>query len=334
MNRPLKVGVVGAGSWGTTLAKVSAENGHDTLLWARRPELALRIAAERTNSDYLPGIKLPEELAATSDLERVTRHGDLLLLVVPSHGVREIAHELGKFVHGGQCLIHATKGLEQGTHKRMSQVLREETCLRKIGVLAGPNLSRELAQRGPAGTLIASAYDEVFQKGHRALKNQYFRVYWGSDVIGAEVGGAFKNIVALAAGVLSGLGFGENARALLLTRGLNEMTRLGVSMGADPLTFSGMAGVGDLIATCSSSLSRNFQVGSRLAGGESLGEIQADMSMVAEGVKAALAVDQFSAQHRLDLPIARAVHHLLYAGGSVPQLLADLMAIPTGAEFS
>lgn len=333
MSRVMKVGVIGAGSWGTTLAKVSAENGHDTLLWARRPELAGAISEERANNAYLPGVTLPESLNTTSDLEHVTRHGDLLLLVVPSHGLRDIARELGQFANGGQCLIHATKGLEQVTHKRMSEVLREETCVRKIGVLAGPNLARELAQCGPAGTLVASAYDEVFHKGHSALGNHYFRVYWGSDVVGAEVGGAFKNVVALAAGVLSGLGFGENSRALLLTRGLSEMTRLGRSMGADPVTFSGMAGVGDLIATCSSSLSRNFQVGSRLAGGESLRDIQTDMSMVAEGVKTALAVDQFCAQHRLELPIAQAIHRLLYAGGSVPQLLTDLMAIPTGAEF-
>ena len=334
MSESLRVGVIGAGSWGTTLAKISAENGHPTLLWARREEQAARIAEERCNAEYLPNIDLPLNLETTADLQRIAEVSDLLVLVVPSHGLREIARQLGEFVDGSQCLVHATKGLEQGTHRRMSEVIREETCLRKIGVIAGPNLARELAQCGPAGTLVASHYDEVFRKGHSAFGNHYFRVYWGHDVVGAEVGGAFKNVVALAAGVLSGLGFGENSRSLLMTRGLSEMARLGTAMGGSLVTFGGMAGIGDLIATCSSSLSRNFQVGSRLAAGETLPQIQAEMKMVAEGVKTSLAVKEFATQHHIDLPIAGAIHRLLHEGGSVPELLADLMAIPTGPEFA
>lgn len=328
------VGVVGAGSWGTTLAKVLGDNGHQTLLWTRREALCNELNEKRTNSAYLPDAELPAAVEGTTDLARVGRECRLILLVVPSHGLRATARELGAHLTGEHVLVHAVKGIEEGSFKRMSEVLREETCVRKLGVLSGPNLARELAARQPTGTLVASRYDEAFERCHAALNNQYFRVYAGTDVIGAEIGGAFKNIVALAAGVAAGLGLGENTKALLLTRGLSEMARFGAAMGADVLTFGGMAGIGDLIATCSSALSRNHQVGARLAKGESLAAIQADMRMVAEGVKTTRAAHQFATAKGLDLPIVRAVHHLLYEGGDVPTLLSDLMSIPTGAEFA
>jgi glycerol-3-phosphate dehydrogenase (NAD(P)+) len=328
------VAVIGAGSWGTTLAKVLGDNGCRTLLWARRAELCREINETRRNETYLPGFELPPNVEATDDLGRVCESVRLILLVVPSHGLRKLAFELGELVTGEHIVVHATKGIEEQSFRRMSEILIEETCLRKIGVLSGPNLARELAARQPAGTLVASRYDEVYRRTHAALHGDYFRVYWGKDVIGAEVGGAFKNIVALAAGVAHGLGFGENTRALLLTRAMSEMARLGVSMGAELLTFGGMAGFGDLIATCSSTLSRNHQVGTRLARGESLEQIRAEMKMVAEGVKTTRAVQAYAAKKGLDLPIVRGVHRLLYEGGDVPTLLRDLMAIPTGAEFA
>ncbi len=327
------IAVVGAGSWGTTLAKIGAEKGCPTLLWARNSELAERINERHENDVYLPGVRLPESLVATSDVERVCKQAQVIFLVVPSHGMRQVAYELGAHLNGEHVLVHAVKGIEQGSFKRMSEVLREETCVRKIGVLSGPNLAKELASAQPAGTLVASKYSEVFRRSHDALHCSYFRVYWGHDVVGAEVAGAFKNIVALAAGIASGMGFGDNTKALLLTRGLNEMARLGVAMGADPMTFGGMAGVGDLIATCSSSLSRNQQVGSRLAKGETLEQIQADMNMVAEGVKTARAVYDYCEGKGLDLPIVRAVYRRLYEGQDTAQVLADLMSIPTGEEF-
>jgi len=328
------VAVVGAGSWGTTLAKVLGENGRKTLLWTRREEVFRELSERRTNSAYLPGAELPSEVEPTLDLARVAHDCRLVLLVVPSHGFRAVAYELGQHLSGEHVVVHASKGIEEGTSKRMSEVLREETCVRKTGVLSGPNLAGELAERQPTGTLVASRYDEVFRRCHAALHNGYFRVYWGHDVIGAEVGGAFKNIVALAAGVAAGLRFGDNSKALLLTRGLSEMARVGSAMGADVLTFGGLAGVGDLIATCSSSRSRNHQVGLRLARGESLDAIQRDMRMVAEGVKTTRAVHEFAKKKALDLPIVRAVYRLLYETGGVPELLSDLMAVPTGAEFS
>ncbi|MBX3127145.1 MAG: NAD(P)-dependent glycerol-3-phosphate dehydrogenase [Polyangiaceae bacterium] len=328
-----RVAVIGAGSWGTTLARVVTSAGRPALLYSRRQDLCDEINSTHTNSAYLPDIHLPACLEATADLERVARESSLILFVVPSHGFRDTARELGNYLTGEHVVVHATKGIEQATHRRMSEVLREETCLRKIGVLSGPNLARELAAGQPTGTLVASSYDEVFRRSHAVLNTDYFRVYGGRDVIGAEVGGAFKNIVALAAGVAAGLGLGENTKALLLTRGLSEMARFGVAMGGELMTFGGMAGIGDLIATCSSRLSRNQQVGERLARGESLADIQGEMRMVAEGVKTARAVHEFAREKGLDLPIVAAVHRLLHEGGDVPTLLRDLMSIPTGAEF-
>jgi glycerol-3-phosphate dehydrogenase (NAD(P)+) len=328
-----RVAVIGAGSWGTTLAKVLADNGRKVLLWTRREELARQVNEQHENRDYLPDVKLPENVEACSDLERIGNTCHLILMVVPSHGMRATARALGDFLTGEHVVIHAAKGIEEDSFKRMSEILREETCLRKIGVLSGPNLARELAKKQPTGTLVASHFDEVYERAAAALNNDHFRVYGGRDVIGAEVGGAFKNIVALAAGVAAGLGFGENTKALLLTRGLSEMARYGIAMNAELLTFGGMAGMGDLIATCSSPLSRNHQVGARLAAGESLSAIQEHMRMVAEGVKTTRAVHDYADKKGLDLPIVRAVYHLLYEGGDVPTLMQDLMSIPTGAEF-
>ena len=328
-----RVAVIGAGSWGTTLAKVLGDNGRKVWLWTRREELARGINDKHENADYLPNVRLSDNVEATHDLERIAKSCHLILMVVPSHGMRAAARELGDFLSGEHVLIHASKGIEEGSFKRMSEILREETCVRKIGVLSGPNLAKELANKQPTGTLVASHFDEVYERAAAVLNNDYFRVYGGRDVIGAEVGGAFKNIVALAAGVAAGLGFGENTKALLLTRGLSEMARYGMAMKAELLTFGGMAGMGDLIATCSSPLSRNHQVGARLAAGESLQEIQKQMRMVAEGVKTTHAVHDYAVKKGIDLPIVKAVYHLLYEGGDVPTLMRDLMSIPTGAEF-
>ena len=205
-----RVAVIGAGSWGTTLAKVLGDNGRKVWLWTRREELARGINDKHENADYLPNVRLPDNVEATHDLERIAESCHLILMVVPSHGMRAAARELGDFLSGEHVLIHASKGIEEGSFKRMSEILREETCVRKIGVLSGPNLAKELANKQPTGTLVASHFDEVYERAAAVLNNDYFRVYGGRDVIGAEVGGAFKNIVALAAGVAAGLGFGEN----------------------------------------------------------------------------------------------------------------------------
>ena len=325
--------VVGSGSWGTTLAKILADSGHGGLLWCRRKQLCQQINETHFNMEYLPGAKLPPSVTATVDLRRICDRCRFILLVVPSHGFRQVANQMGEFLTGEHIIVHATKGIEQKTHKRMSEILREETPVRKIGVLSGPNLAGEVAQGQPAGTLVASRDDEVFRCAHRALHNHYFRVYGSHDVIGAEVAGSFKNIVAVAAGAVDGLKLGDNSKALLLTRGINEMARLGVAMGAKVLTFGGMAGIGDLMATCASPLSRNHQVGERLAKGQKVQQILDDMKMVAEGVNSTAAVHSFAERRGLDLPIVRAVHRVLYEDVKVAHVLENLMAIETGDEF-
>ncbi|HEY3354572.1 MAG TPA: NAD(P)H-dependent glycerol-3-phosphate dehydrogenase [Polyangia bacterium] len=326
------VAVIGAGNWGSTLAKILGENGHEVHVWCRDEEACREINEQRTNARYLPGVLLPE-VRATVDLEAVCARCRLLLMVVPSHGFRAVAERMGPHLDGEHVVVHATKGIEQESYKRMSEILREETPVRKIGVLAGPNLATELARCQPAGTLIASRYDEVVARTQKVLHNHYFRVYGGRDVVGAEIGGTFKNIVALAAGVVDGLKLGDNTKALLMTRGINEMARFGGVMGAQVLTFGGMAGFGDMMATCASPHSRNHQVGARLARGERLEAILADMKMVAEGVKAARAVRSFARTHGLDLPIVDAVYRLLYEEATVGDVMHDLMALDAGQEF-
>ena len=327
------VGVIGAGSWGTTIAKILGENGHQVLFWTRRQELCDQINETRENAPYLPGAKLAPGVMATNDLQRICESAKFIVLVVPSHGFRLVAREMGQYLSGEHVLVHATKGIEQESFKRMSEILREETPTRKIGVISGPNLAKELAERKPSGTLVASRYDEVVARAQHALHNNYFRVYAGQDVIGAEIGGTFKNIVALAAGVVDGLELGDNTKALLMTRGINEMARFGAAMGAKVLTFGGMAGFGDMMATCASPHSRNHQVGVRLARGEKLPEILKAMKMVAEGVKATGAVKAFADSHNMALPIVNAVDAVLHHDISVPEVLEQLMAGSTGDEF-
>jgi len=320
------VGVVGAGSWGTTLARILGDNDHDTLVWAYEKEVREEINAEHTNSRYVPELTLSDKVRATGDLQQLCESCQFMLMVVPSHVFRKVAYEMGSHLDGEHVIVHCTKGIEQETFRRMSQVLREETCVRKIGALCGPNLAKELAARHPAGTLVASHYDDVVRAAQRYLHNSYFRVYGGSDVVGTEVGGAFKNIVAVCAGVVDGMKLGDNTKALLLTRGLSEMARYGASLGAQVLTFGGMAGIGDLMATCASPHSRNHQVGERLARGETLQQIQDSMFMVAEGVKTARSVQAYASYQGLELPIVQAAHGLLHEGKSVQEAMEELMS--------
>lgn len=328
-----KVTVIGAGSWGTTLAEILGQNGHEVLVWARNGERCSEINERHSNERYLPGFELSANITATTDLERACRNSSWILLVVPSHGLRETARSMGDFLTGEHVVVHATKGIEQGSFQRMSQVLRQETCVRKIGVLSGPNLAKEIMSGQPAGTLVASKYREVLDRSQALLHGPMFRVYAGDDVIGAEVGGAFKNIVAVAAGVVDELGMGDNTRALLLTRGLNEMAHVGATMGANVLTFGGLAGIGDLMCTCASPLSRNHQVGERLARGQSLEQIQAEMHMVAEGVKTTRSTYDFAVYKGLDLPIVRAVYSVIYEQRPVSEVIQDLMALPASHEL-
>ena len=326
--------VVGGGAFGTTLAHSLAAIDRRVLLWVRREEQAHAINDSHENPGHLPGVKLAKGLEATTDLAEGVRRSPVILVVVPSRWFRKTAREIGDHLAGDQILVHATKGIELGSFKRMSEVLKEETCALKVGVLSGPNLAREIAMGKPAGALVASRYDEVVHRVQGLFQGSKLRLYGGHDVIGAELGGAFKNIIALAAGVVDGLGLGDNMKALLITRGLSEMARFGVALGADVFTFGGLAGIGDLMATCASPLSRNHQVGTRLAAGESIKDIEASMSSVAEGVPTTRAVHENAEARGIDLPIVRAVQGVLYGGVAPAEAIRELLQSPTGDEMA
>lgn len=328
------VAVLGGGSFGTALATLLAEVKRRLIWWVRRPEQAEEINSRHTNHRYLPDCELPPNLRATADLEQAVCGTRVLLLVVPSKAFREVARQIGDGLGGDQILVHGTKGIELETFRRMSEVLREETCALKIGVLSGPNLAREILAGHPSGALLASRYDEVAEAVLPLFSGSRLRVYSGRDVVGTEVAGSFKNIIAIAAGVADGLGLGDNAKALLLTRGLSEMARFGVALGGEVMTFGGLAGVGDLMATCASPLSRNHQVGERLARGERLTDILSSMAQVAEGVPTTRSVHHKARQLGLELPIVRAVHGLLYEDWEVTRALGFLMSLPTGTELA
>jgi len=330
----LDILVVGGGTFGSTLATLLCENGHRVRIWVRREEQASEINAKHTNSRYLGDFKLHENLQATNELADSVPETPIVLVAIPSKFFREVAREIGDNLEGDQILVHATKGIEIDTFKRMSDILREETCAKKIGVISGPNLAKEIIAGQPAGALVASRYDEVVEGTQTLFQGSWMRMYGGRDVIGTEIGGSFKNIIALAAGVANGMGLGDNTKALLITRGLSEMARFGVSLGADVFTFGGLAGIGDLMATCASPLSRNHQVGVRLAKGEKLKKIVESMNQVAEGITTTKAVFKQVQHLGLDLPIVRAVYGLLYEGWEGQKALQNLMAIPVGRELA
>jgi len=301
----------------------------------RRAELAAEVNEQHTNRRYFGDeVQLPETLVATTELGAGVRGAPVVLVVVPSPYFRAVARAIGDDLEGDQIVVHATKGFEVETFARMSEVLREESCALKTGVLSGPNLAREILAGHPAGALVASRFAEVRAAVQALFEGSRLRVYAGEDVVGTEVAGAFKNIIALAAGVSDGLGFGDNAKALLVTRGLSEMARLGAAMGGDVFTMGGLAGIGDLMATCASPLSRNHQVGVRLAKGEPLDAILASLSSVAEGVPTTRGVYAWAQRRGLELPIVRAMHGLLFEGWDVPRVLGFLLATKVGHELA
>ncbi len=328
MKRDLDIAVIGGGAFGTTLASLLAEAGRKVVLWAHEEEVVHSINRHHVNDLFLPGFRLPRGLRATTDLQGLVPSAPVVLVVVPSEYFRGVARTVGQVLQGDQVLVHATKGIEIATFRRMSEVLREETPARKIGVLSGPNLSGEIMAGKPAGAVIASTDDEVIVAVQGLFRDTRLRTYAGHDVIGVEVAGSFKNIVALAAGAVDALQMGENAKALLLTRGLGEMTRFGVALGADALTFYGLAGIGDLIATCASRLSRNHRFGERLAAGETPAQVLADMRQVAEGVPTTAAVYRQAVSLGLDLHIVRAVHAVLYEGWRVTDAVSWIRSNP------
>ena len=329
----LNVVVIGAGSWGTAIAALLARKGHRVTLWARDAQLAEEISTQRENRKYLPGIPLPEGLQVTADLAEL-RDREVYLLAVPSFAMRTIARRLQEALGtpAKEALwVSLTKGLEyeRADHElvTMTQVLREELRLPsdKVFALSGPSFADEVAKGQPTAVVLAGRDVSAAGALQRALMTERFRVYITGDVLGVELGGAAKNVIALAAGVSDGLGFGVNAKGALVSRGLVELTRLGAALGARKETFFGLAGLGDLVITCMSGKSRNHQVGERIGRGESLDEILKSMTMVAEGVYAARAIHRFACERDLDLPIMQAVYEVLYEGASPLEKLTELM---------
>jgi glycerol-3-phosphate dehydrogenase (NAD(P)+) len=329
----MRVAVIGAGSWGTTVASVACQSA-DVRLWARRADLADTMNASGQNPDYLPGFDLPGGLEAVSDLGAALDGADVMVMGVPSHGFREVLALAAPDIDERIPIISLTKGLEAGTNMRMTQVIADvlpDHNPAGIGVLTGPNLAREIMEGQPAATVVSVPDEDIATVLQSVFMTPSLRVYSNTDVIGCEMAGALKNVMALAAGMAHGLGYGDNSMATLITRALAELSRLGGAMGGMPATFAGLAGMGDLIATCISPLSRNHRVGIALGQGRKLEEIIAEMNMVAEGVKTTPVVVDLAARHGVDMPIATQVLKVL-EGQSVNQMLTELMGRPPKAE--
>jgi glycerol-3-phosphate dehydrogenase (NAD(P)+) len=330
-----RIAVLGAGSWGTTFAKVLADAGRRVTLWARRPELAAAINERRVNDDRLPGIRLPENLVATADAERALASAEVVVLGVPSQTLRANLTEWRPILPPGALLVSLAKGVELGTGKRMSEVVREVAGVpeRQVAVVSGPNLAMEIAEEQPTATVIACVDHEQAVEFQRASFTGYFRPYTNHDVVGCELGGACKNVIALACGVASGLGFGSNTLASLITRGLAETARLGAAFGADPMTFAGLAGLGDLVASCSSPLSRNRTFGSRLGAGDTLAEAQAAAhGQVAEGVTSCSSISELAAAVGVEMPITAVVHKVCHDGADPRDMVGELLGRERKAE--
>lgn len=329
-----QIGVIGAGAWGTTLAVQLAAAERPVALWTHSPESGERLEHQRQNDRYLPGITFPPNLRIATDDAHLAEPYRLYVAAVPSAHLRATLRALVPSLHPGVPVLSVVKGIEEGTHARMSEVIAAELPGRPVAVLSGPNLAREIAAGKPAGSVVASEDPELAAELAVLLGSDRFRVYTNRDVIGVELAGALKNVVALAAGMVDGLGFGDSAKAGIVTRGLAEMTRLGVAAGAHPLTFAGLAGVGDLIATCMSPLSRNRRAGELIATGVPWAEARGQLSGVAEGTSTVSGALELGAQHAVELPIAEQVRAVVHDGRSPLAAVAELMGRETKDELA
>lgn len=323
-----KVAVIGAGSWGTALALVLADNGHDVRLWGRRSEQIDEINSIHTNEKYLPGVPLPEGIRGYTNLKEAVDGVSTVLLVAPTKAMREVLGDLSDDLQEPVTLIHASKGIEPETYKRVSEIIAEEIPAEKrksIVVLSGPSHAEEVSLRQPTTVTVSSENLEEAEFVQDLFINQNFRVYTNPDIVGVELGGALKNIIALGAGMSDGLGYGDNAKAALITRGLAEIARLGTNMGANPLTFAGLTGIGDLIVTCTSVHSRNWRAGNMLGKGEALEDVLEKMGMVVEGVRTTKAAYQLARQENVEMPITNVLHDVLFNGKSAKEAVDELM---------
>lgn len=324
------VAVLGAGSWGTALAIVLADNGHHVRLWGQRQEQIDEINEKHTNEKYLPNIHLPEAIVGYVDLSKALEGVETVVLAVPTKAIRDVLQRARTYVKQPITIVSVSKGIEPDTHKRISEIIEEEMpahLLQDVVVLSGPSHAEEVSLRHPTTVTVSSKNMEAAERIQDLFMNhQYFRVYTNPDLIGVEIGGALKNIIALAAGIIDGLGYGDNAKAALMTRGLAEMARLGSRLGANPLTFAGLTGIGDLIVTCTSVHSRNWRAGNLLGKGYALDDVLANMGMVVEGVRTTKAAYQLAKKMNVDMPITNALYDVLFNGKDVKSAVDLLMA--------
>jgi glycerol-3-phosphate dehydrogenase (NAD(P)+) len=322
-----RIAVLGAGGWGTAIASVIGSKGILIKLWAREEEVAEDINRNKSNSVFLPGVLLPNEIVASNDLEEIVANADILIIAIPSYAVAEVARQVARWAREEVVIASATKGFDPVSQMRISEVLCEAIpqARNRIAVLSGPNHAEEIGRRIPSASVIASANKEISEELQNILMTDFFRVYTNRDVLGVEIGGALKNIIALDAGASDGLGFGDNTRAALVTRGLAEMTRLGVAMGANAKTFSGLSGIGDLLATCTSKHSRNRRVGYEIAQGRTLDEIVASTKTVAEGVHTVKAAVKLAKIYGIDMPLCFTTYQVLFEKANVREAMVQLM---------
>ena len=327
----VRVTVVGAGSWGTTVASLAAANT-PTVLWSRRPEVVAAINDTHENPRYLAGFSLPDALRASSSLVGVIEQADVLVMGVPTHGFRTTLEEVAPYLRPWVPIVSLSKGFEQGTNLRMTEIVHQVVPGHPAGVLTGPNLAKEILAGHAAAAVLAMTDETIAERLQILFATNAFRVYTNTDVIGCEIAGALKNVVALAVGMADGLGTGDNTRAAVMTRGLSEITRLGVAMGGRPSTFAGLAGMGDLVATCVSQQSRNRYVGEQLGRGRLLDEIVAEMNQVAEGVKAVPVVHDLAELYGVDMPIVAEMYEVIAHGASAESAYRGLLQRKPGRE--
>ncbi|WP_312043160.1 NAD(P)H-dependent glycerol-3-phosphate dehydrogenase [Anaerotignum sp.] len=327
-----KVAVIGSGSWGTALAVMLQKHGHDVVIWSRRQNAVEQMQKERENKEYLPGVILPEGLKFTAERENAVKDAEIIILSVPSKAVRQTAMDFAPHFKPNQVLVNVAKGLEENSLKRLSQVIQECVPQCQVCVLSGPSHAEEVAREIPTTCLIASENAETAKMVQGEFMNPRFRLYTNTDMVGVEMGAALKNVMALAAGISDGLGFGDNTKAAIMTRGIAEMSRLGIEMGGKLETFAGLSGIGDLIVTCTSMHSRNRRAGILLGQGKSLAETLAEIKMVVEGVNTVEAAYTLAKEHNVEMPITNAIYEVLFQGKNAEQAVLDLMSRDGKAE--
>lgn len=326
-----KITVLGAGSWGTALAMVLADNNHDCLLWSHREEQAVEINDRHTNEKYLPSTILPQNLRATSDFEKAIKHAPTIIIAVPTKAIREVCQHMKELLTEKKLFVHVSKGIEPDSLKRISEMIREElptNIVEAVVVLSGPSHAEEVVLHHPTTITAASEDNEAAKKVQDLFMNNCFRVYTNNDVVGVEIGAALKNVIGLAAGIVDGLGYGDNAKAALITRGLAEISRLGISLGAEAYTFFGLTGMGDLIATCTSVHSRNWKAGNLLGKGATLDTVLTEVGMIVEGVRTTKAAYQLAKKQQVDMPITEALYSVLFENKN-PKDAVDVLMIRT-----